>query len=426
VRLIRAVVEEGHALDDAMARHFASEQARAMDARDRGLAHLIAASVLRRRGELGYAISRFIERPLPEARGGLSHILHAAAAQLLLLGIAPHAVINIAVTQVRRDRAARRFDKLANAVLRRVAEKGAAALDGAGGPACNFPRWMAGRWRKAYGGALADAIMSASLAEAPLDLTVRADPAAWAERLNGNVLPTGTVRLIERGAVDALPGYAEGAWWVQDAAAALPARLLGDVDGLNVADLCAAPGGKTAQLATHGAKVTAVDASAERLERVRQNLRRLGLTVETVVADVASWQPGKTFDAILLDVPCTATGTIRRHPDIIHLKREADIARLAEIQAGLLDAALKLLKPGGTLVYCSCSLEPEEGEALFTAALARHDGLARRPIAPGEAGIDAHWITPTGDLRTLPCYSPADPPGGGMDGFFAARLIKSR
>lgn len=422
VRLIRAVLDQGQALDDAMAHHFASAEVRAMEPRDRGLARLIASTVLRHRGELAFVVGAFLERPLPADRGTLDHILHAAAAQLLFIVMPPHAVINIAVEQVRQDGRARRFDRLANAVLRRVAERGAELLAQAGGPACNVPPWMAERWREVYGERLALDIVTASLAEAPLDITPRAEAATWASRLNGHLLPTGTIRLAAGGMVEDLPGYAEGAWWVQDAAAALPARLLGDVSGLRVADLCAAPGGKTAQLAAAGAHVTAVESSPERMDRLCGNLARLGLSAETVVADVAAWAPPARFDAVLLDVPCTATGTIRRHPDIAHLKRPGDVDRLAGVQARLLDAALELVRPGGTLVYCSCSLEPEEGALQISRLLAARPELFRRPIAAGEAGIEPAWLTADGELRTLPCHSPGAEPGG-MDGFFAARLI---
>lgn len=424
MRLIRAVIDQGQAFDDVMARLFAGDAARGLEPRDRGLARLVAATVLRRRGELEHAVSSFLERPLPADRGGLSHILHAAAAQLLIIGMAPHAVINVAVEQVRLDRGAQRFDRLANAVLRRLSERGQEAMAAAGAPACNFPDWMVERWRTTYGTAMADEIMAACLEEAALDLSAAGGSAAWAERLSGRLLPTGTIRLQAGGMVEDLAGFADGAWWVQDAAAALPARLLGDVAGREIADLCAAPGGKSAQLAAAGAKVTALDASETRMERLRENMARLRLAADTVVADVATWMPGRTFDAVLLDVPCTATGTIRRHPDIIHLKRPGDVAKLAEVQDRLLERALALVRPGGQIVYCSCSLEPEEGPEQIARALARDGTLARQPIRPGECGIDAGWLTSDGDLRTLPCHDPSGGSGGGMDGFFAARLVK--
>jgi 16S rRNA (cytosine967-C5)-methyltransferase len=232
------------------------------------------------------------------------------------------------------------------------------------------------------------------------------------------------VRCVGVGRVEELDGYNEGAWWVQDAAAALPAHLLGPVAGRRVADLCAAPGGKTAQLAAAGAAVVAVDRSAARIARLTENLGRLGLAAETVVADAAEWQSAP-FDAILLDAPCSATGTIRRHPDIAWLKTEADIASLAAVQARLLDAAVRLLKPRGVLVYATCSTEPEEGEAQIAALLARMPGLVRWPIVPGEAGIPAEWINAAGELRTLPYFLPAEEPRlAGLDGFFAARLTR--
>ncbi|MEP2745834.1 RsmB/NOP family class I SAM-dependent RNA methyltransferase, partial [Bauldia litoralis] len=268
------------------------------------------------------------------------------------------------------------------------------------------------------------AIAPAHLVEPSLDLTVKEDAAGWAEKLGGIVLPSGTVRLVPTGRVADLPGYAEGAWWVQDAAAALPARLLGDVAGKRVADLCAAPGGKTATLAHAGASVTAVDISAPRLERLSANLKRLGLSADVVVADLLAWQPSEPFDAILLDAPCTATGTIRRHPDTAWLKQSADVKSIAVRQAGMIDRAVSWLKPGGTLVYCTCSLEPQEGEDQAAAAIARH-GLKPSPIAADEIGGIAGVVTEAGYLRTLPCHLPdPNPRLAGLDGFFIGRLIK--
>jgi 16S rRNA (cytosine967-C5)-methyltransferase len=236
------------------------------------------------------------------------------------------------------------------------------------------------------------------------------------------VLPTGTVRAIAHGSVTQLPGFADGTWWVQDAAAALPARLLGDIRDKTVADLCAAPGGKTAQLAQAGARVVAVDRTDARLGRLRQNLARLNLTAETVVADATQWQAGP-FDAVLLDAPCSSTGTIRRHPDIPWLKREDDIATLTALQQSLLARAVELAKPGGLLVYCTCSLEPEEGVEIVRDLLDRNPNLHRQPISATDVYDHAEWLTPDGDLRTLPCHLPdADSRMAGLDGFYAARL----
>jgi 16S rRNA (cytosine967-C5)-methyltransferase len=278
------------------------------------------------------------------------------------------------------------------------------------------------RWTRAYGADTARAIAEANGREPALDFTVQQDPAHWAELLGGRVLPTGSVRAIVHGPVSRLPGFTEGAWWVQDAAAALPARLLGDVRGKTVADLCAAPGGKTAQLAAAGARVVAVDRADGRLARLRENLARLGLAAETVVADVAEWQAGP-FDAVLLDAPCSSTGTIRRHPDIPWLKRDTDIAQLAALQRRLIARAVELVRPGGTLIYCTCSLEPEEAEDVVAHLIGRDPRLRRRPIAATDLGGLGMLVMAGGDMRTLPCHLPDPVPQlAGMDGFYAARL----
>ncbi len=426
VRLVSAVLDRGRALDDALATEFSSGPGAALAPRDRALARLIATTVLRRKGELEAVVATFIEKPLPEDRGLLSPILLCAAAQLVVLEIAPHAVISIAVDQARRDRGARRFDRLTNAVLRRTSERGREILATLPGARQNIPAWMWTRWSSAYGEASADHIARASLEEPALDLTIKtpSEAAEWATRLGGELLRTGTVRLANPGArVDELPGFAEGAWWVQDAAAALPARLLGGISGQRVADLCAAPGGKSAQLAAGGALVTAVDLTPQRLERVHQNMARLQLQAEIVAADVLTWRPEQPFDAVLLDAPCTATGTIRRHPDILHLKRATDMAQLVDLQTHLLDHAITLVRPGGLIVYCTCSLEPEEGERQIERILAGNPDLAREPITDDVTGIDPAWITAAGDLRTMPFHTPGtSPEHGGMDGFYAARL----
>ncbi len=409
-------------LDDALAKEFASD---ALPPRDRALARLIAGTVLRHAGELRAVLASYLEKPLPEPSGNLWPILLAGAAQLLFLATPPHAAVGLAVEQARKDRHARRYDRLVNALLRRLAREGAGALQGRDGARLNIPAWLYERWSRSYGEAEARRIALASLCEAPLDVSVKRDPHMWAERLGGTVLPTGSVRLAAGGRIEDLPGYAEGAWWVQDAAAALPARLLGDVAGRTVADLCAVPGGKTAELAAAGANVTAVELSAGRLARLRENLERLHLKAELVEADAATWAPGKLFDAVLLDAPCTATGTIRRHPDILHLKRPDDVAALAALQSRLLDNAARLVKPGGVLVYCTCSLEPEEGAEQIARFLAREPGFARLPVAPGECGVPPDWITADGDLRTLPFHlSHTHNELSGLDGFYAARLAR--
>jgi 16S rRNA (cytosine967-C5)-methyltransferase len=291
-----------------------------------------------------------------------------------------------------------------------------------------LPAWVFARWRAAYGERAAS--IAASLrAEPPLDLTIWTDRERWAQALGGTVLPTGTVRLpasaareqptgAPRAGVEGLAGYSEGAWWVQDAAAALPARLLGEVKGEVVLDLCAAPGGKTLQLAAEGARVTALDKAEDRLDRLRSNLRRTGLEAEIVCADALEWSPARLFDAVLLDAPCTSTGTLRRHPDAAWLRRPNDVRTLAALQASLLARTSAFLRPGGRLVYSVCSLEPEEGPDIVAQAL--NSGAWRRGPKPQIGGAD-DLMSPEGELRTLPCHWVER---GGMDGFYAALLLR--
>lgn len=435
VQLIEAVLVSRHALDDALATADRNPEFQQLETRDRGFARLIAATVLRRLGSIDAVLARFLERPMPIAAVRPRSILRSGVAQILLIGTPVHAAINLAVEQCRRDAKANRFDKLTNAVLRRVANEGPELLSGLDWPRCDIPDWLWQSWVSTYGEATAGRIASASLAEAPLDLSVKADAAQWAERLGGDLLLTGSVRINEAGRIEDLPGYSEGVWWVQDAAAALPVRLLEDVGGLEIADICAAPGGKTAELAASGAKVTAVDQSAERLQRLAGNVERLGLSdaVGIVTADAASWQPGRTFDAVLLDVPCLSTGTIRRHPDLLHLKRPSDLGKIVELQRSLIENAARLVRPGGRLVYCVCSLQREEGEGVVEAFLASHAEFQRDPVTAGQLFDRAEWITPAGDLRTLPFQdpgvgrshgSPGDTVRTGMDGFYGARLVR--
>ncbi len=421
VRLLTSVLVDGHSLDGALAKEFQHSN---LEPRDRALARLIVTTVLRRLGQLEALLNGYLEKPLPKNKGALWPILLAGAAQLLFLDTPPHAAVGLAVEQARRDRHASRYDKLVNALLRRAGREGREALEAQDAVALNIPTWVMQRWVAAYGADVTQRIAAASLSEAPLDISVKDDASGWAERLGGTVLPTGSVRLPAGGRVDALPGFTDGAWWVQDAAAALPARLLGDVAGKSVVDLCAAPGGKTAQLAAAGAEVTAVDLSGTRLERLKSNLERLQLSAQVVEADAATWSPEHKFDGVLLDAPCTTTGTIRRHPDILRLKRREDVAALSEIQARLLDNAAGLVAPGGTLLYCTCSLEPEEGSQQVDSFLSRHPQFVRAPIAAGESGIAAEWVTEAGDLRTLPFHlAQPRPELSGMDGFYAARLV---
>jgi 16S rRNA (cytosine967-C5)-methyltransferase len=423
VSALFSVLVEKRPFDEAFANAAAT---RDLAPRDRAFARLVATTALRHRGALQAVLSTYLAKPLPEHLGRLEQILLAAAAQLLLLQTPPHAAISLAVDQCRGDRVGRRFGNLVNAVLRRASESGAGRLASLDNVALTFPDWLLARWNRAYGPAEARQIARASLSEPALDITVKCDAARWAERLGGLLLPTGSVRCANLGRVEDLDGYDEGAWWVQDAAAALPVMLFGDVAGLSVLDLCAAPGGKTAQLAAAGARVTAVDKSAGRLARLKDNLHRLGLAADMVVGDAQTYVSDATFDAVLLDVPCTATGTIRRHPDILYLKRPEDVGALAALQATILKQAARLVRPGGTLVYCTCSLEPEECEDQIAQFLAAHRDFSRRAMLIDEATIPLPWRTADGDLRTLPSHL-ADLPEElrGLDGFYAAALVKA-
>ena len=421
--LVDGVLRRRIALDEQLSGKAAHPGLPTLADRDRALMRRLTATVLRRLGTLRQLLGRYLEKGFPPDAPRAETILLIGAAQILWLEVPDHAAVDLSVRLAQADRRAARYAGLVNAVLRRVAQDRAGIL--AKTISRDTPDWLLKRWSKTYGSKVAQAIAQANGHEPALDLTVKQDAESWAERLRGRVLPTGSVRTIAQGAISLLPGFSEGAWWVQDAAASLPARLFGDIRGLEVADLCAAPGGKTAQLAFAGARVCAVDRSANRLARLRENLARLALQAEIVAADALEWQGGP-FDAVLLDAPCSSTGTIRRHPDVPWLKSEADLTVLTSLQQRLLDRAVELLKPGATLVYCVCSLEPEEGEQQIAALLARNPNVTRRPVTPAELFGQAEFVTAEGELRTLPLHLPdPDPRWGGLDGFYAARLIRN-
>src|SRR6476659_8723190 len=427
IELLSAVIDKKQPLDDILSRSLATGWMFDLPARDRALARAIVATSLRRRGEIDRVLDTFLERGMPDKGGKLYPILLSGAAQLIFLKTPPHAAIDLAVRLAQWDSRARRYDKLVNAVLRRVAKEGDSIVASLDAPRVNTPDWLWDRWVARYGAERAQAIAAANLIEPPLDLTVKSDPQHWAIEMSGRVLPNRRVRLLPKGRIEALPGFEQGAWWVQEAAASLPAHLMGDVAGKRVADLCAAPGGKTAQLALAGASVAAVDISKTRLKTLSTKLPRLGLDATTVAADATSWSPDERFDAILLYAPCSSTVTIRRHPDIPYLKSPKDLEALAALQARLLDNATALLKPGGTLVYSTCSLELEEGEAQIAALLARNSGVQVDPILPGDVFGQPDWLQPPGFLRTFPYQLDlGTPEWSGMDGFFAARLKRKK
>ncbi|WP_311030895.1 RsmB/NOP family class I SAM-dependent RNA methyltransferase [Mesorhizobium koreense] len=425
-RLLSAIIDAHTSLDgltDAAGGH---PQYRALDVRDRALVRAVLTTALRFRVTIEKLIERELDRPLPGNAHALSHILHVAAAQILFLDIPDSAAVDLAVSHAKGDPRTARFGGLVNGVLRALARSKDKALPEMLAATEDAPDWFRERLVAAYGEENAAAILAAHRVEAPTDFTVRADPEKWARRIGGIVLPTGTVRVERLAApVPELPGYGDGAWWVQDAAASLPARLLGDVSGARVADLCAAPGGKTAQLVSAGARVTAVDISSSRLKRLAVNLGRLGLEAQIVTADLMKYEPARPFDAVLLDAPCSSTGTVRRHPDVPWTKTPADIEKLAEVQFRLLGRAVELVRPGGRVVFSNCSLDPAEGEVLLERFLAGTEGVRLDPIRLGEAaGIDP-FITARGTLRTTPAELDLGTPAlSGMDGFFAARLFR--
>ncbi len=395
---------------------------RQLSGRDRAFARLLVATALRRLGQVDALIARCLSTPLAPRAAAVHDILRLGVAQLLFLRTPAHAAVATSV-DLAHSLGFLSHKGLVNAVLRRLSIEGAERIAAQDAARLNTPDWLWRSWSCSYGAETARAIATAHMKEAPLDLTLRKDAEAWCDRLQATLLPTGTLRRPAGGSVAALPGYAEGAWWVQDAAAALPARLFGDLSGREVVDMCAAPGGKSAQLAIAGGRVTAVDRSTRRLDRLVANFGRLGLPIEAVAADALTWRPTRSIDAVLLDAPCTTTGAIRRHPDVPHLKAPEDVARLAVVQENLLHAAVEMLRPGGTLVYCTCSLEPEEGPQRIEALLRSGAPVARQAIQAAEVGADPEWITLDGDLRTLPChFAQYD----GVDGFFCARLVKCR
>src|SRR5882757_3003255 len=394
--ILDGVLHKHRTLDDQLDGAGAHPGLKSLADRDRALMRRLVATILRRLGTLGHLLSRLLDRGVPTDAPRAQSALLIGAAQILWMDVPDHAAVDLSVRLVQSDRRAAKYAGLVNAVLRRCAREGKLLVE------------------------------DVNVKSQSLDLTAKSDAAQWATRLHGETLPTGSVRTLLQGSVTMLPGFSEGQWWVQDAAAALPVRLFGDVAGKKIADFCAAPGGKTAQLVQAGATVTAIDRSPARVARLRDNLARLGLEAETVVADAVEWPGGAGFDGILVDAPCSSTGTIRRHPDIAWLRQEADIAPLVALQKRLLQKAAGLLKPGGTLVYCSCSLEPEEGEQAISVLLASEPAMRRVPIAASEVADLAEIVTPAGDLRTLPCHLPhLDPRLGGLDGFYAARLAKS-
>jgi 16S rRNA (cytosine967-C5)-methyltransferase len=418
-KILSAVVGQKTPLDGMIDEHHGNPAFRELPPHDRALVRAMLNSCLRHLTWIDAIFDSFLDKPLPDGARHLHHILAIAAAQILFLDVPDHSAVDIAVEQARRDPRSSRFANLVNALLRRLGREKDTVLETISRSVPILPLWYQRRLEATYGVEVTRAIGEAYLKLAPIDLTVKSDPEHWAKILGGTVLPTGSVRLEKfDGSVADLAGFEDGAWWVQDAAAAIPARLMGDIAGKRVADLCAAPGGKTAQLIVQGAEVTAIEQSTSRIKRLNGNLARLGLSAEVKQARLEEFEPDQPFDAILLDAPCSSTGTIRRHPDVLWTKGVEDIETLAGVQYRLLVSAFDLLRSGGVIVFSNCSLDRLEGEDLVEKFLATARDADRVPIDPAEwPGLETA-ITAKGEFRTTPAML------GGMDGFFAAVLRK--
>jgi len=408
--IVSGVLRKRRALD------FQLEGLQKLASRDAGFARALASQSLRHLGLLDAVLGEFMEKPLQPHKAGAAHeILLMGACELLILKVAPHAAVDAANQLAAKDSKAVHFKPLINAVLRRISREGAAALAKLDAARLCTPDWLWTRWAGQYGEETARAIARAHLHEAPVDIVWKSGDAPDNEPLFGNVR-----RLKAEGRIEDLPGFADGNWWVQDAAATLPALLLGDVENKKVIDLCAAPGGKTMQLAARGAKVTAVEIDPARADRIRENLARTKLNAEIVQSDARDFD-GKAR-LVLIDAPCTATGTIRRHPDLPWIKGAADVTVSAAAAYEILESGAAMVAPSGILVFAVCSLEREEGEEQIAAFLDAHPEFARVPVTADEVFGHSEWITPEGDLRTLPCHLHDK---GGMDGFYAARLKRT-
>jgi 16S rRNA (cytosine967-C5)-methyltransferase len=420
-RILAAVIDKKTSLDGMLDPEHGNPAFMALNDADRGLVKAILQSALRHLPRIEAIIGQLLDSPLPDGARSLHHLLVVAAAQMLYLDVPDHSAVDLAVEQANSDPRSRRFAKLVNAILRRIGREKSDLLASVEKLPC-MPEWFMQRLAAVYGPEQALAIAASQLEPPTIDLTVKADPEGWAARLGGQVLPTGSVRLDRfRGSITTLEGFEDGTWWVQDAAAAIPAKLFGALTGKRVADLCAAPGGKTAQLVLAGGTVLAVEQSKSRLKRLESNLQRLALLAETRCINLLDIEDAEGFDAILLDAPCSSTGTTRRHPDVLWTKDAADIAKLAGLQEKLVRHAVTLLKPGGRLVFSNCSIDPSEGEQVIDRLLADVSSLRLVPIDPADWPGLEEAITSRGEFRTTPAML-AD--RGGLDGFYAAVIAK--
>lgn len=396
-----------------------------LPSKDKSFCRMLVSTTLRRMGQIDALIGMVEDKPGGASKTpDLQNILRLGVTQLFFMATADHAAVDTSVRLAEANGLGRQRG-FVNAILRNLQRTGLELLPKLDAPRLNTPDWLLKTWIADYGLGAAAEIAAANLVEAPLDITVK-DPESlnyWGNTLQAASFPSGSLRAPSGGSVSELQGFDDGMWWVQDASAAIPARLFGDVAGRHVVDLCAAPGGKTAQLAAQGAFVTALDRSASRIKRLNENMQRLRLEdrVESIVADAGDWRPKQAPEMILLDAPCSATGTVRRHPDVVYLKGEKDVQRLADIQGRLLRHAFDILAPGGVLVYCTCSLQKAEGEHQIARFLSETPDAVKIAIAQEEIGDMEELVTEDGDLRILPFMRAAS---GGMDGFFVCRLRK--
>ena len=396
-------------------------RASALAPRDRAFSYNLVATTLRRLGQIDDLIDSCLETPLPDKARAARTILRLGAAQLLFMNVSAYAAVDTSVglAQTRRQGA---YKKLINAILRRLGREGAEMISAQDAQRRNTPDWLWEVWSKAYGEDLTRRITNAHLSQPPLDITVKSNPEAEAAKLGGMLLPTGSIRLKDNPGVESLPGYNQGDWWVQDTAATLPVKLFPHLEGQRIVDLCAAPGGKTAQMAAAGAHVTAIDRSEKRLRLLQENMGRLSLDVSCILEDAVGWRPRHSCDGVLIDAPCSATGTLRRHPDIQWVKSPNDVRGVAKIQLALLKASVEMVRTGGTIIFATCSLQPEEGPLLIQEFLDSVANVRRDPLDNDARFSIPDMITTDGDLRTFPHFLSDH---GGMDGFFAARLIKT-
>tara|TARA_R110001592_G_scaffold3525_8_gene19839 strand:+ start:1562 stop:2908 length:1347 start_codon:yes stop_codon:yes gene_type:complete len=419
--LLNRVINKRTALDVALD---TSSEFAALPARDRAFTRMLLTTTIRRLGQIDDLITHAQDRPDSLKTDVVRNIIRLGVTQLFFMQVADHAAVDTCV-RLTEARGMPRQKGFVNAILRTLGREGAQRIEKQDAARLNTPDWLLKLWIADYGLSQAAQIAQANMAEAPLDITVKniADRPYWGNVLQASELSTGTLRRILGGNIRDMDGFDEGKWWIQDAAAAIPATLFGDIKGEHVIDLCAAPGGKTLQLAAMGATVTAVDRSAKRLKRLDENLERMDLQdqVTIEVSDAAAWKTVEPPQRILLDAPCSATGTIRRHPDTGYLKSERDIASLITVQERLLNHAAEMLAQGGVLIYCTCSLQKAEGEHRIEHFLETHQNFKRIPITAQEIGDYEELIDANGDLRIQP-YHLANQ--GGMDGFFVTRLTK--